>query len=175
RPEVPEDRGQRLPGPGDRRPARTASLGREDQLRLCRRQGRAPRFRRAYRWRVAGRDVSGRLPPGRPLGGREGKAQVAGLAWSVLWVPSQNGWLRVRLQPHSQTFSTLVTVNFTGVNSVVLCVPSQKGWLLEPPQRHHQYSPGASSTAYGDFCAMGASAITVSPRGTGGAAFHVDV
>jgi hypothetical protein len=56
----------------------------------------------------------------------------------VLCVPSQNGWLRVCLQPHSHSFSALVTTNFTGVNSVTLCDPSQKGWLFDLPQRHHQ-------------------------------------
>jgi hypothetical protein len=42
------------------------------------------------------------------------------------------------LQPHSQTFSALLIVNVTGVNSVFLWVPSQNGWALDPPQRHHR-------------------------------------
>jgi hypothetical protein len=46
--------------------------------------------------------------------------------------------LRVRLQPHNQTFSALLIVNATGVNSVVLWEPSQNGWVFDPPQRHHR-------------------------------------
>jgi hypothetical protein len=61
--------------------------------------------------------------------------------------PSQKGIAFERLQPHSHTFCASLMVNFTGLKSVSLCEPSQNGWRLERPQAHHQYSPGASSTA----------------------------
>jgi len=55
-----------------------------------------------------------------------------------LWVPSQNGGVCVRLQPHSAFFSALARVNFTGVNGPPLCEPSQKGCFFDRPQAHHQ-------------------------------------
>jgi hypothetical protein len=69
------------------------------------------------------------------------------------------------LQPQSQTFCASLTVNFRGVNSVVLCEPSQNGWRFERPQAHQKYSPGASSTAYGDRWATVGSGIVISLRG----------
>ena len=72
-----------------------------------------------------------------------GTANVAGATrrprHNVVWVPSQNGLLPVRLQPHSQTLPIFSALKPIGVKAVSLCEPSQNGCLPLRPQAHQKY------------------------------------
>lgn len=52
--------------------------------------------------------------------------------------PSQNGGVRVRLQPHSAYSAFVSIASLRSVRPVPLCEPSQNGWFSERPQAHYQ-------------------------------------
>ena len=58
--------------------------------------------------------------------------------YNFLWLPSQNGWSLLCLQPHNHTFVFSVISSFTGAKSVPWWLPSQNGWFADLPQAHHQ-------------------------------------
>lgn len=57
-----------------------------------------------------------------------------------LWKPSQNGGVRVCLQPHNQSRPERgVTVNGTGCKGgAAAWLPSHSGGVRERPQAHHK-------------------------------------
>src|SRR5262245_15773565 len=57
---------------------------------------------------------------------------------SVLCVPSQVGFLPLRLQAQKAISPAAAALYSTGENSEPLCEPSQNGCFLERPQAHHQ-------------------------------------
>ena len=90
-------------------------------------------FRRAGDRRCHGGLVPRRWRPGGPLDGGEEIAGTNARALQRLVGAVAERLIAGALAAAQTTaFSALVTVNFTGVNSVVLCVPSQNGWLFEP-------------------------------------------
>jgi hypothetical protein len=53
-------------------------------------------------------------------------------------VPSQNGDVAVRLQPHSHFHSLRAIVNLLGVKPLPAWEPSQNGWFFERPHAHQK-------------------------------------
>jgi len=56
----------------------------------------------------------------------------------LLWVPSQNGGVAVRLQAQNAMRLVSGAVHFSGKNEVPAWEPSQNGCFEDLPQAHHQ-------------------------------------
>src|SRR6185436_14736351 len=70
---------------------------------------------------------------------RECRRYAAGAGGaSVRCVPSQVGFLPLRLQTQKAISPAAAALYSTGENSDPLCEPSQNGCFLERPQAHHQ-------------------------------------
>src|SRR5580692_3207682 len=60
------------------------------------------------------------------------------VALSRLCMPSQNGGVRVCLQPHRTTSPVTFAVKCNGRNDELACEPSQNGCFALSPQVHHK-------------------------------------